>query len=61
MRLGIDRVTVGPYTDGQVVCWRVVAINASGSTTGAETRGGAPVQFPGKPGSPAIQWQFIPN
>lgn len=52
---------VGPYTDGQVVCWRYVAINASGATTGPETCSGAPVQFPGVPGAPTIQWRFVPQ
>lgn len=51
---------VGPYTDGQVVCWRVVAV-ATQSATGPETCSGAPVQFPGVPGAPSINWRFLPN
>jgi hypothetical protein len=52
---------VGPYTDGQVVCWRVVAKSTAGVTVGDETCAGAPVQMPGKPGAPTINWRFVPT
>lgn len=51
---------IGPYSDGQVVCWRVVAVAAQ-PAIGPETCSGAPVQFPGVPGAPAINWRFIPQ
>lgn len=51
----------GPYTDGQVVCWRVVAANAGGRTTGPATCEGAPVQAPAGPGAPSILWRVKPG
>lgn len=52
---------VGPYTDGQVVCWRIVAFNAGGTGTSPETCSGAPVQIPSGPGAPAINFRFVPQ
>jgi hypothetical protein len=54
---------VGPYQDGQVVCWRVLVQpqDPGGSNLGADTCVGAPIQYPGKPGAPAVNYQFIPN
>lgn len=54
---------VGPYQDGQVVCWRVLVQpqNPDGSNIGAETCSGALIQYPGKAGAPAVNWQLVPN
>jgi hypothetical protein len=54
---------IGPYQDGQVVCWRVMVQpqNPDGSNVGAEACVGAPIQYPGKPGAPSVNYQFIPN
>lgn len=51
---------VGPYVDGQVVCWRVTALSVAGEVAFDEVCNSAPVQLPGK-GTMTIQWQFIPN
>jgi hypothetical protein len=52
---------LGPYQDGQIVCWRIVAFNASGVTTGPEGCFPAPTQFPGQPGPPTGTWRWSPN
>lgn len=52
---------VGPYTDGQVVCWRFDAVNATGTVPGTEGCSGAPVQLPGTFGIPTINWRFVPG
>lgn len=54
---------VGPYQDGQVICWRVMVQpqNPNGTNVGPETCLGTPIQFPGPVGSPAINYRFIPN
>ena len=50
----------GPYTDGQVIGWRVFAIGPGGtSPASAELIEGAPTQLPGAP-TVVGQWRFLP-
>lgn len=51
----------GPYSDGQVICYKVTARNATGGADSAETCEGAPVTAPGAPGAPRLQWRWIPQ
>ena len=51
---------VGPYQDGQIVCWRVTALAVAGEVQFDEVCKGAPVQLPGK-GTMSVDWKFLPN
>jgi hypothetical protein len=54
---------VGPYQDGQAVCFRVMAQpqNPDGSNAGVEVCSTAPVQYPGQVTAPSVLWRWVPQ